>query len=148
VSESGPSASPFSAPGPALGYLAQVDYALLAALERMDDEDDFAVSIETLDDIVFHDPDSGDATEKWQSKRVANAGPSAALLRTGGDRDVPGAEKRLERTAQTSANKANADYYAAFLALSEEQRRALLDRVEIFDGVLRVAEVQSLLERP
>jgi hypothetical protein len=29
--------SPFSAAGQALGYLAQVDYALLEALERMDD---------------------------------------------------------------------------------------------------------------
>jgi hypothetical protein len=42
--------------------LAQVDYALLAALERMDEEDDFAVSIESLDDIHFHDVDSDDAT--------------------------------------------------------------------------------------
>jgi hypothetical protein len=70
VSESSPSASAFSAAGPALGYLAQVDYALLAALERMDDEDDFAVSIETLDDIVFHDAESDDATAKWQSKHT------------------------------------------------------------------------------
>lgn len=57
---------------PALGYLAQVDYALLAALECMDDEDDFAVSIEPLDDIVYHDADSDDATETWQSKHTIN----------------------------------------------------------------------------
>ena len=62
------SSSAFSAAGPALGYLAQIDYALLAALERMDDEDDFAVSIETLDDIVFHHAETDDATQKWQSK--------------------------------------------------------------------------------
>jgi len=62
--------SRFSAAGPALGYLAQIDYALLAALERMDDEDDFTVSIETLDDIVFHHADTDDATEKWQSKHT------------------------------------------------------------------------------
>lgn len=60
--------SRFGAAGPALGYLAQVDFALLATLERMDDEDAFAVSIETLDDIVFHHADSDTATEKWQSK--------------------------------------------------------------------------------
>lgn len=60
--------SRFSAAGPALGYLAQVDYALLAALERMDSEDDFALSLETLDDIVFHDIDTDDPTEKLQSK--------------------------------------------------------------------------------
>ena len=184
MSESSPSASAFSAAGPALGYLAQVDYALLAALERMDEEDDFAVSIETLDDIVFHDAESDDATAKWQSKHtidqtrslsdastdlwktlanwiaepgeaktrlvllaVASAGPTATRLRIGADRDVGGAQQRLERTAHASASDSNAGYYAAFLALSAEQRRALLDRVEIVDGVLPVAEVQSLLER-
>ena len=184
MSESGSSASAFSAAGPALGYLAQVDYALLAALERMDDEDDFTVSIETLDDIVFHDADSDDATEKWQSKHtidqsrslsdastdlwktlanwtaepgdpntrlvllaVADAGPTAALLRTGADRDVARAQERLERTAQTSASGSNAAYYPAFLALTPDQRRGLLGRVEVFDGVLPIAEVQPLLGR-
>lgn len=179
-----PPVSAFSAAGPALGYLAQVDYALLAALERMDDEDDFAVSIETLDDIVFHEVESGDATEKWQSKHtidrtrslsdastdlwktlfnwiaepgapntrlvllaVADAGPTAALLRVDSDRDVARALERLERTARTSASGTNADYYAAFMALESEQRRALLERVEIFDGMLPIAEVQPLLER-
>lgn len=58
----------FSAAGPALGYLAQVDYALLMALRRLDLEDDFSLSIETLDDIVFHGGESDSATEKWQSK--------------------------------------------------------------------------------
>ncbi len=184
MSGSSSSASAFSAAGPALGYLAQVDYALLAALERMDDEDDFAVSIETLDDIVFHDTDNDDATEKWQSKHtvgqtrslsdasadlwktlanwiaepgnpntrlvllaVADAGPTAALLRTGADRDVGGAQERLERTARVSANEGNRPYYAAFLGLTPEQRRGLLDRVEIFDGMMPVAAVQPLLER-
>lgn len=184
MSESGSTASAFGAAGPALGYLAQVDYALLAALERMDDEDDFAVSIETLDDIVFHDADSHDATEKWQSKHtidqtrslsdasadlwktlanwiaepgapntrlvllaVAGAGPTAALLRAGAARDVARAQERLERTAHASASASNADYYAAFLALTAEQRHGLLDRVEIFDGVSPIAEVQPLLER-
>lgn len=184
MSESSPQASAFSAAAPALGYLAQVDYALLAALERMDEEDDFAVSIETLDDIVFHEAENGDATEKWQSKHtidqtrslsdasadlwktlanwiaepgdpsprlvllaVADAGLTAALLRIGADRDVARAQERLERTARTSASTSNADYYAAFLDLNPEQRRALLERVEIFDGVLPIAEVQPLLER-
>jgi hypothetical protein len=62
--------SRFSAAGPALGYLAQVDYALLAMLERMNDEDAFAISIETLDDIVFHHAETDNATEKWQSKHT------------------------------------------------------------------------------
>jgi|SRR5215203_225666 len=67
------SSSRFGAAGPALGYLAQVDYALLAALERMDSEDDFALSLETLDDIVFHDIDTDDPTEKLQSKHTIDS---------------------------------------------------------------------------
>jgi hypothetical protein len=178
------SSSAASAAGPALGYLAQIDYALLAALERMDDEDDFAVSIETLDDIVFHDVATDEATAKWQSKHtinetrslsdastdlwktianwvaepadtrtrlvllaVARAGATAELLRPGASRDVRAAMQRLERTAQSSTSASNTDYYAAFLGLSEEQRRALLDRIEIYDGVAPAAEIQPLLER-
>ncbi|HEX8205718.1 MAG TPA: ABC-three component system protein [Solirubrobacteraceae bacterium] len=68
--------SRFGAAGSALGYLAQIDYALLASLERLDDEDDFAVSIETLDDIVFHDAETDSATEKWQSKHTINSSGS------------------------------------------------------------------------
>lgn len=60
--------SRFGAAGPALGYLAQVDYALLLALRRMDHEEAFLISIETLDDIVFHHSETDDPTEKWQSK--------------------------------------------------------------------------------
>lgn len=71
--DSPPTSSRFSAAGPALGYLAQVDYALLAALERMDDVDDFALSLETLDDIVFHHAETDDATEKWQSKHTIDS---------------------------------------------------------------------------
>lgn len=74
--EAAGSPSEFSAAGPALGYLAQIDYALLASLERMDEEDDFALSVETLDDIVFHDAETDDATEKWQSKHTINAARS------------------------------------------------------------------------
>jgi hypothetical protein len=56
----------FSAAGSALGYLAQVEYALLIALQRMDNEDSLRLSLETLDDITFE----GDALprELWQTK--------------------------------------------------------------------------------
>ena len=43
----------FSAPGPALGYIAQVDYALLLSLRRLELSDG-DLSLETLDDVVFH----------------------------------------------------------------------------------------------
>jgi hypothetical protein len=68
VDQHASTANRFSAAGPALGYLAQVDYALLVALRRLDLQDDFSLSIETLDDIVFHHAETDSATEKWQSK--------------------------------------------------------------------------------
>ena len=65
-SASGTEANAHSAASSALGYLAQVEYALLLVLRRLDVELEFDVSIETLDDIVFHDGD--DARELLQSK--------------------------------------------------------------------------------
>ena len=45
--------SPFSAADSALGYLFQCRYALLESLRRYRNGDDYLVSIETLDDVVF-----------------------------------------------------------------------------------------------
>ena len=177
-------ASRFSAAGPALGYLAQVDYALWAMLERMDIEESFSVSIETLDDIVFHDAETDDATQKWQSKHstdgsrslsdasvdlwktlhnwivepsdagvrlvllaTARAGTAAGKLRVGADRDVTGAMAALERTARESQSEANKSYYEAFLGLSPENRKVLLDRVDVIDEMADVASVADDLMR-
>lgn len=150
----------------------------------MDDEDDFTLSIETLDDIVFHHAETDNATEKWQSKHtiesnrtlsdastdlwktlrnwivepgggsarlvllsVANAGNAAAKLRVGEGRDVQAALQALERTARESASTANAEYYAAFLALDPSVRKAFLERIEVVDGAVTAATVQPSLER-
>ncbi len=183
TSDSG-AVSRFSAAGSALGYLAQVDYALLAALERLDQEADFAISLETLDDIVFHDSETGDATEKWQTKHTINttrslsdasvdlwktignwvvepgrpdmrlvllaaapAGDAAALLRPpGAGRDVPAAQTKLEVVARDSTNSDNAAYYKAFLDLASEERRALLERVEVIDGAAPAPDLRAALE--
>lgn len=59
-------ANRFSAAGSAIGYLAQVEYALLIALERMDHEESLRLSLETVDDIVFENED--DSLELWQTK--------------------------------------------------------------------------------
>lgn len=59
-------ANRFSAAGSAIGYLAQVEYALLIALQRMDHEESFRVALETLDDIVFMG--DGKQAELWQTK--------------------------------------------------------------------------------
>ena len=64
--QAGGEANAYSAAPSALGYLAQVEYALLLVLKRLDVELEFDVSIETLDDIVFHD--GADAAELLQTK--------------------------------------------------------------------------------
>jgi hypothetical protein len=177
-------ASRFSAAGPALGYLAQVDYALWAMLERMDVEESFSVSIETLDDIVFHDAETDDATEKWQSKHsidgsrslsdassdlwktlhnwitepsddsvrlvllaTAQAGPAASKLRVGANRDVAGAMTALERTARESQSETNKPYYEAFLDLSPEDRKALLEKVDVIGQMAGVVNLDEDLMR-
>lgn len=56
----------FSAAGSALGYLVQVEYALLIALRRMDYEVSLRLSLETADDITFEV--DGFPTELWQTK--------------------------------------------------------------------------------
>lgn len=56
----------FSAAGSALGYLAQIEYALLIALQRMDYEDSLRLSLETIDDITFEG--DGLPQELWQTK--------------------------------------------------------------------------------
>lgn len=60
----------FSAAGPALGYLAQIEYALLFALNRMEGSVSLRLSIETADDIVFEA--EGRPTELWQTKHSIN----------------------------------------------------------------------------
>ncbi|KAA0977173.1 hypothetical protein FQ154_09765 [Paeniglutamicibacter gangotriensis] len=55
----------FGAAGAALGYIAQIEYALLIALERMDREEDLRLSLETADDITF---EVGGRVELWQTK--------------------------------------------------------------------------------
>jgi hypothetical protein len=176
--------SAFSAAGQALGYLAQVDFALLAMLTRMDEEDDFSVSIETLDDIVFHHSETDDATQKWQSKHsvdggrslsdaspdlwktlhnwivepsdervrlvllaTARAGDAASKLRPSNGRDVEGALVALERTARESQSTGNQPYYAAFLNLTPEERRALLARVDIIAEAATAAQIDDELVR-
>ena len=56
----------FSAAGSAIGYLAQVEYALLIALQRMDTAVEARLSIEAADDITFEE--EGQPRELWQTK--------------------------------------------------------------------------------
>ena len=59
-----------SAAAPSLGYLYQVRYALLEALRRLRRGQNFLVSIETLDDVVFEE--AGEAPELLQLKHHLN----------------------------------------------------------------------------
>jgi len=62
----GRTSSPFSAAPSATGYLFQCRYALLESLRRLRKNENFAVSVETLDDVVFET--SGEAVDLLQTK--------------------------------------------------------------------------------
>jgi hypothetical protein len=78
----------FSAAGSALGYIVQVEYALLLALQKMDDDVSFRVSLETADDIAFEY--EGSPVELWQTKHhihrqgsLGNASPDLSAGQRG-----------------------------------------------------------------
>ena len=81
----------FGAAGSALGYLAQVEYALLIALQRMDTEDRLKLSLETVDDISFEV--EGRPQELWQTKH--HVGVELVYVRPGYVLDAVVAEIRL-----------------------------------------------------
>ena len=60
-------ANKLSAADSALGYLYQVRVALLWSLRRLESENDFAVSLETLDDVFFQ-KQGGAPAELLQTK--------------------------------------------------------------------------------
>jgi hypothetical protein len=63
--------NPFSAADSALGYLYQVRVALLWALRRLKLNDDFMISLETLDDVTF-ETKGGTPDELLQTKHHRN----------------------------------------------------------------------------
>jgi hypothetical protein len=176
------STNEFSAAGSAIGYLAQVEYALLLALERMDRDTTFKLSLETTDDIVFA-PD-GQPRELWQTKHhverrgsLGNASPDlwktlhnwiqtsdhstvcvlfttssasantvARLLGASPSaRDVASAREKLDIVATAGGNAASSDYYTAYLALTGDQRIALLSRITIVDGAVTAVDITDRL---
>ena len=64
--------SPFAAVDATLGYLYQVRSALLWALRRLKDDQNFLVSIETLDDVTF-ETTGGEAIDLLQTKHHHSA---------------------------------------------------------------------------
>jgi len=91
-----PASNRFSAAGSALGYLAQVEYTLLIALQRMDNEENLRLSLETADDITFEA--EGQPAELWQTKHHINRQASI------GDAS-PDLWKTLHNWIETSDNR-------------------------------------------
>lgn len=71
-------------------------------------------------------------------------GSAAQRLRVDG-RDVAIARERLHATAGTSTNQENKNAYEAFLALDEDQQRALLEAVFVIDSSPSIAELDDRL---
>jgi hypothetical protein len=159
----------------AVGYLYQVQVALVELLYRSRRVPDAAMTIERLDDIAFEE--NGSPVELLQTKhhvdrqaRLTDAG--ADLWRTLGvwtdavatrtidprtttltllttadaapgsiaswlrstERDSRTALASLERTARTSISADQRAIYGRFLALSPDDRKALVEAIVVLDG--------------
>ena len=83
---------------------------------------------------------------------AAPAGSAASLLRPAGaygpgaKRDPKSANARLTEVAKTSTNKGLGPAFAAFLALSEPMRSALLSAVEVLDNQPLITDLDGELE--
>jgi hypothetical protein len=86
ASGSAAGSSPFSAADSALGYLYQVRVALLWALRRLKDGNEFLVSLETLDDVAFETrggrPEELLQTKHHRSRSASLTDASADLWKT------------------------------------------------------------------
>lgn len=76
---------------------------------------------------------------------TASTGSAAAKLRQS-DRDVESALATLELTAQSSGSQENAPAYAAFLAASVQERRAILERLVILDRTPTIVNLNEELK--
>src|SRR5665647_1826848 len=105
----------YSAAASALGYLAQVDYALFLVLDRLRDiEVDASVSLETLDDIVINGDAQDAVTELWQSKQHMVSGSV-------GDMD-PDLWKTLHNWIDLELGSSS-ELYLSLIHISEPTRR-------------------------
>jgi hypothetical protein len=79
----------------------------------------------------------------------APAGSAASYLRpaAAGGRDPIAAENLLVKAGVASQNAALLKAIAAFMALTEEMRRALIDVTEVIDGAPLIADMEALIEK-
>jgi len=181
------SRSSFSAAPSAIGYLYQCRYSLFESLRRLRRNEEFLVSIETLDDVVFEK--DGEAPELLQTKHhinqvadltdaspdlwktiriwaegltrgsipdgstfflvttaLAGEGSAAYYLKSGNNRDISKAIERLNTTVNSSTSKANEPAYAAFRALTQDQKSALATAVSVIDGTPVIGNLDEALK--
>lgn len=180
-------ANKFSAAPAVKGYLFQCRYALFESLKRLRRSEEFRVSIEGLDDVVFesegeppellqtkhHVNQEADLTDAspglWKTIRIwceglargsipegsafflvttasATKGSAAYYLKLGDNRNVTKAVERLNATANSSTSKSNAPAYAAFRALTQEQKSALATAISVFDAVPVIDDLNTPLK--
>ena len=126
----------YSAAPAALGYLAQVEFALLLTLQRLDEALDFDISIETLDDIVFHGPGPDKAGELLQTKhrvdRTASLNDSSTdIWKTLHNwiTDAPAGAALTLLTNATAAEGSAAYWLRPGFERDVDRARAILERV-------------------
>ncbi len=78
---------------------------------------------------------------------TASAGSAAAKLRAVDGRDEAGALRLLDEVAAGSRNEGNESAYAAFKALADDERRALLSRIRVVDDSPDIGDVRERMLR-
>ena len=73
-------------------------------------------------------------------------GHAAHYLKPGGNRNPDTAMERLNSTANSSTNQANAPAYQAYRRLNENQRKKLLQNAFVVDGAPHIADLDSELK--
>lgn len=138
-----------------LEYLRREDPALDVSIEVLDDIAFEGEQTELLQAKLHVSPGSltDSSADLWKTLRVwtesvadlpeallvlvttatAASGSIASLLRAS-DRDPDGAHRRLVEIARSSSSQALAPAMAAFLALTDEERLALVRRILVSDG--------------
>ncbi|QYY34571.1 ABC-three component system protein [Ruficoccus sp. ZRK36] len=78
----------------------------------------------------------------------ASSGSIAAYLKQKQeDRDIDAAVTKLNNVAQTSTSSSNAEAYKAYLGISYEDRKKLVDRIIIIDNSPGINDLDALLKK-
>ncbi len=134
----------FDTPGTAVDLL-QTKHHLNRTADLSDGSVDLWKTIRVWCEVGLATPSSADITRFLITTASISPGSAASYLCVS-NRDVDKATTRLVTTATSSTNQSNNLAYAAFLTLSPDSRKALLDSVYVIPETPSVSDVEADIE--